>query len=68
MQTKEYIYCLIHKTSHCAVVTDCDTKVINDEITNVSIAGKKITVKVEDNSPASLRKRTAMKTRIKLDY
>ena len=67
MQMKRKKYCLRHKTSRCAVVTDCDTKVINDEITNVSIAGKKITVKVEDNSPASLRKRTDMKTRIKLD-
>ena len=51
------------------VVTNCDTNNIeNDDINAVTLAGKKITVKVEDKSPSSLRKSTTiLKTRIRLD-
>merc|ERR1712129_347808 len=49
------------------VIANCDTKISNDRNKSVVFTGRKVTVKIQDNSPASYRKRTIMKTCIRLD-
>merc|ERR1712204_91520 len=56
-----------HLGTNQIVIANCGTKISNDRNKSVVFTGRKVTVKIQDNSPASYRKRTIMKTCIRLD-